>query len=129
MVDVFVTRRWRVRSQGLLVSRDRRRHAQSRVGIDVVGADQALGQLVEYVVILGQKLTGDIESGAVGAVRAHGVRETIGKMIERFVPAMPRARGCAAGTKLGIQRAAMSLRSEMQCRALGAQPAEVGRML
>ena len=90
MVDVFVARRRGVRSQGLLVSRDRGRHAQPRVGVDVVGADQPLGQLVEDIVVLSQKLTRNIETDAVGAVCAYRVGEAIGEMIERLVPAMPR---------------------------------------
>ena len=39
-----------------VVTGDRRRHAQARVGVDVVGAEEALRQLVDDVVVLGQKL-------------------------------------------------------------------------
>ena len=55
------------------------RHAQARVGVDVVGAQQALGELVEDVVVLGQQLARDVEADRVGAVRAHGVGEAVGE--------------------------------------------------
>ena len=56
MVDVFVTAWRRVGTQGLFVARHSAAHAQAGVGVDVVGADQALGKLVEDVVVLREQL-------------------------------------------------------------------------
>ena len=62
LADILVTARRRIGPQGLLVAGDGRRHAQPRIGIDVIGADQPLGQLVEDIVVLGHQLAGDVES-------------------------------------------------------------------
>ena len=43
-------------------------HAQARVGVDVVRAEEALGELVDRVVVLGQQLAGDVERDRVGPV-------------------------------------------------------------
>ena len=67
--DVVVAGRRRVGAQRELVAGHRAAHAQARVAVDVVGADQALGQLVEDVVVLGQQLAADVEAHGVGAVR------------------------------------------------------------
>ncbi len=56
VVDVLVARGGRVGPQGGLVPGHRAAHAQPRVGVDVVGAEQALGQFVEDVVVLGEQL-------------------------------------------------------------------------
>ena len=66
LVDVGVGRRRPVRAERARVARDRAGHAQARVGVDVVGAEEALGQLVDRVVVLGQQLAGDVERDLVG---------------------------------------------------------------
>ena len=70
VVDVLVAARRRIGAQRLLVAGHRAAHAQARVAVDVVGADQALGELVEDVVVLGQQLAGDVEADRVRAVLA-----------------------------------------------------------
>jgi hypothetical protein len=75
-------------------SRHGRAHAQARIGVDVVGADQALGQFVEDVVILGQQLAADVEGDAVGAVLADGAGELLRRVVERRIPTA-RRRGAA----------------------------------
>ena len=67
--DVVVAARRRVGAERRLVAGDRARHAKARVGVDVVGADQALGELVEDVVVLGKELARDVERDGVGSVR------------------------------------------------------------
>ena len=131
MVDVLVARGRRVGAEGRLVTRDRARHAQPRVGVDVVGADEPLRQLVEDVVFLGQQLAGDIERDAIRPVRPDALGEAIRERIERRVPVgLPQ--GKAARRAHERMRRAISLRGglrgEMQRAPLAAELAEVGRM-
>ena len=56
VIDVFITTGRRIHAERGLVSGYRRRHAQARVGIHVICADQPLAQFVKRVVILGQHL-------------------------------------------------------------------------
>ena len=67
-LDVLVAGGRRIGAQRHLVAGDRARHAQPRIGVDVVGADQTLGQLVEDVVVLGEELAGNVERDRI---RAH----------------------------------------------------------
>ena len=77
--DVGVRRRRAVEAERAAVAGDRRGHAQARVGVDVVRAEKALGELVDRVVVLGQQLAGDVERDRVGAVlvddRAQAARD------------------------------------------------------
>src|SRR5712692_11253726 len=52
-INVLVAGGRGVRAERRLVTRRRRGHAQPRIGVDVIGADEALGELVEDVIILG----------------------------------------------------------------------------
>ncbi|KFB68800.1 MAG: hypothetical protein CAPSK01_001655 [Candidatus Accumulibacter vicinus] len=127
--DVLVTTRWSIGAERLLVTGHRRRHAQARVGVDVVGADQPLGELVEDVIILGEQLPRDVEGDAVRPMRADDPGKTVGRMIERRVPADALTRQIAVQAQLRMQQAIVRLRRQVQCRALAAQPAEVGGVI
>ena len=93
VVDVLVAARRRVGAERELVAGHRRGHAEARVGIDVVGADQPLRQLVEDVVVLGEELAGDVERDAVGPVLGDAGGKALRGQVERLVPA---SRACAA---------------------------------
>ena len=99
VVDVVVAGGRRVGAERLLVARHRARHAQPRVGVDVVGADQALRELVEDVVVLGEELAGDVERDAVGPVLADAGGEAVGELVERVVPRDALARRALARTR------------------------------
>ncbi|MNV35247.1 hypothetical protein D3C71_1266880 [compost metagenome] len=86
MFHVVVAGGRRVGPQGLLVARHGAAHAQARVGVDVVGADQALGQLVEDVVVLGEQLAAHVKAHGIGAVVLDGVCEFFGGQVQRGVP-------------------------------------------
>ncbi len=96
-----VVARHGVLAERALVSGDRGRHAQPRVGVDVRAADEALHQLVGDVVILGQQLPGDVERDRVRSVlrdrcRAKPPRDDV----ERLVPARaPAARSRDAASR------------------------------
>ena len=77
MVDVVITGRRRVRTQRLLVPRHRAAHAQAGVAVDVVGAYQTFGELVEDVIVLRQQLPGDVKPHRIRAV----VSDDLGKLL------------------------------------------------
>src|SRR3546814_4636117 len=75
VIQVFIAGGRRIRPQRQLVCGDGAGHAQARIGIDVIGAHQRPGQLVEDGVVLGQQLTGKIETDGVGSVHLYGVSQ------------------------------------------------------
>ena len=90
--DVGVGRRRPVGAERARVAGHRARHAQPRVRVDVVGAEEALGELVDGVVVLGQQLAGDVERDRVRAVL--GRRSRAGARASAGIaspPASPRA--------------------------------------
>ena len=129
VIDVGVAGGRRVGAERQLVAGDRRGHAQPRVGVDVVGADQRPGELVEDVVVLDEELARDVEPDRVGAVGPDDVGEPPGGVVERLVPARPGSRRRPAAAQLGVQRARVVLRREVEGRALGAEPPEIRRVI
>ena len=59
--EILIAARHGVATERALVARHARGHAQPGIGVDVGGADEALGKLVDDVIVLGQNLAGDIE--------------------------------------------------------------------
>ena len=122
-LQVLVALRHHVGAEGAAVAGHRRGHAQARVGIDVRRADEALGQLVGDVIVLGQQLAREIEGDRLRPVLGPDGGEAGRHMIERLVPARtPAVDDRVQQPRLQPQRLA-------QRRALGAQPPEVRRML
>ena len=128
MVDVFIAGRRRVHAEGLLVTGHGRTHAQARVGVHIVGADQALDQFVEDVIVLGHQLAGDVKAHRIGPVLLNHAREMFGAVIEGGVPARGAARGGFALAQPRCMQALLRPRRQMQRRALGAELANVGRV-
>jgi hypothetical protein len=123
---------WSRSSQGEFVRRHGTAHAQARVGVDVVGAEQALRQFVEDVVVLGQQLTGYIKPHCIGAMGAHNIGQALAGHLQSAVP--------ADGVQLAMpQQAALRLhqttglgdlmrRAEMELTAFAAQSPLIGWM-
>ena len=88
-LQVVVALRHDVGAERPAVAGDGGGHAQARVGIDVRRADEALGQLVGDVVVLGQQLSREIEGDRGGAMRIGDARDAGGDMIDRLVPSDP----------------------------------------
>ena len=128
LLDILVAAGRGVGTQAALVADHRRAHAQARVAVDVVGADQGAGQLVEGVVVLGQQLAGDVEGHAVRAVLADGLGEHAGGVVEGAVPAAAGTGHALAQAQLGVEGAGVEVAGQVQGRALAAQAAEVGRV-
>jgi len=59
-------------------------------------------------------------------MRADDLGKTVGRMIERRVPADALARQIAVQAQLRMQQTIVWLRRQVQRRALAAQPAEIG---
>ena len=129
-LEVGVGRRRAVGAERARVADGRRGHAQARVGVEVVGAEEALGELGCHVVLLGEELAGAVEGDGVGPVRGDDLAQARGRGAERQ-PATTRARARRRGARGAADRAAGP-----RCGApggrwigLGADVAEVGRML
>ena len=128
-IDVLIAARHAVHAQRRLVAGDGRRHAEAGVGIDVVGANQRARQLVEDVVVLGQQLAGNVEGHRIRAVLADCLGETAGRLVERRVPTQRLQRRGALRAPQRLDETAVELDGPVQVGALGAQLAEVGRVL
>ena len=130
VAQVVVAGGRRVGAQRGLVAGHGAAHAQARVGVDVVGADQALGQLVEDVVVLGEQLAAQIEAHRVGAVAVDGGGEALRRGVESRVPVDGVRCLAALRAQLGLQQPGLQCDGpaggEVQGAALGAQAAEVG---
>ncbi len=133
VVHVVVAGRWRVGPQREFVARHRAAHAQARVGVHVVGADQPFGQLVENIVVLGQQLAAEVEAHGVRTVLGDGLSEALGGQVQCRVPAQRRGGGLAAQPLHGLQQPGLArdrgCGRQVQRRALGAEFAEVGRVV
>ncbi len=97
-------------------------HAQPRIGVDIGGADKALRELVDYIVVLGQQLTGDIERHRIRPVLADDPAEALGDVVERGVPLnhLP--------VHDRFEQASFEADRLGERRTLAAQPAEIGRV-
>ena len=127
-IDVFVARGRRIGAERCLVTRHGGRHAQPRIGIDVVGADQAFREFVEDVIVFGEQLAGNIERDTVGAMLADNRGELFRGDVQCVIPVHARTNGRARAAQLRIQRARVVPGGQMQRRTLGAEPAEIRRM-
>ena len=130
--DVLVAAGRRVGAQAELVAGHRAGHAQARVGVEVVAADEAFHQLVEDVVILGEELAGAVDRDGVRAVLLDDCGESFGGGIERRVPAHALAGLVAAGAQFWVKGAGglgFGGGRKVQGGALGAKTAEVGGVI
>ena len=130
---VVVAVRRGVGAQRLLVARHRAAHAQARVAVDVVGANQALGQLVEDVIVLGQQLAGNIKTHGIGSMLADDLGKAFAGKVQRAVPrdALGRFVPVLAPHRVQQPRLPGHHAGGGQCQrgALGAKPTEVGRVV
>ena len=126
--DVGVGRRRAVEAERAAVAGDRRGHAQPRVGVDVVRAEKALGELVDRVVVLGQQLAGDVERDGVGAVLVDDRAQPAGERAEHVLPG---ARLEARVAVVAVQRHGRAVGrrdGERQAERLAARAPAVGGM-
>jgi hypothetical protein len=133
VVDVVIAGGRRVGPQRLLVAGHCAAHAQARVGVDVVGSDQALGELVEDVVVLGQHLARHVKTYRIRPVLTDDLRKTFAREIQRCIPRNGLRLLATVHPAHRLQQAGLTRHGggggEVQGRALGAQAAKVGRVI
>ena len=120
VIDILVAARHNILAEGAHVAGNRRGHAQPRIGVDVGRADEALHELVGDVIVLGQKLAGEIEGDRLGAMLLERACDAGCDTIDSLVPAHPPA------ADLGMEQPGLQAQRLAERRALGAQSAEVG---
>ena len=122
LFQVFIATGNGVAAEGALVADDAGGHAQPRIGIDIGGADKALRELVDDVIVLGEKLARDVEGHRIRPVLADRLAEAVGDMAKRGIPAR------RLSVDHGLEQASFETDGFGQRRSLRAQPAEIGRM-
>ena len=86
LIKILVDPRHRIGAEGTAVAGNRRCHAQARVGVDIGRPDEALHQFVGDVVVLGEKLSGEIKGNGVGPIARNDVLEAIRHLVKRCRP-------------------------------------------
>ena len=127
--QILITAGHRIRTQRGLVAGHRAGHAQPRVGVDVVGADQRAGELVEDEIIFGEQLARHMEGDRIRAMPGDELGKALGGMVQRGLPAQPLPGLAAPGPQGRMQRPTGRTGAQMQGRTLGAQTARIGRVL
>ena len=115
-----------VRAERQLVARSRARHAQTRVGLDVVGADETLGEFVGEILRFERHLAGDVKAQRVRAVRVADRAEAAGGLGDGVVDGDSHEIADALVVDIGAVEPAGRLDGEGARRAFGAEAAEVG---
>ena len=123
LLQILVVSRHDVGAEGALVASDGGGHAEARVGVDIGCADEALGELVDDVIILRQQLTRDIEGDGVGPIFGDRARQAVGDARDGLRP------GDGAAVDARLQQAVFEAEGLGKRRALRAQAAEIGGML
>ena len=103
-------------------------HAQARVGIHVRRADESFHQLVGDVIVLGQKLAGEIESNRIAAVARDDALEALRDPVESDRPVDAR-KAAVRLPQHGIEQTFAQPQRLAERRALGADAAEIGGMV
>ena len=127
-IEIVVTAGHGVGAEAAAMTRHRRGHAEPRVGVDIGRADESLHQLVGDVIVLGQHLAGEIEGDRLGAVARHDVLQAVRDVIERIAPGDALHPALAAADHR-MQQPTLQRQGLAERRALGAQPAEIRRVL
>ncbi|VWB17597.1 hypothetical protein BUB20358_00652 [Burkholderia ubonensis] len=128
-IEIVVRPGRAVRAERQLVAAARARHAQPRVRLDLVGADEALRELVDQVLRLDRHLAGHVERQRVRAVRiehraqaAPGFADRVARrQRHEVVPAR-------AAHERAFEPPGLAQR-DVRRRTLRAEPPEVGRVV
>jgi hypothetical protein len=127
-IEILIGAGNRVGAERATVTGDRRRHAKSRIRIDIARADEAFHQLVGDVIVLGEKLAGEIEGNGIGAVPCDDPPQSIGDTIKSICPI--NAREAPVGlSQHGVQQSSRKPQRLIQSRTLGAEAAEICGMV
>src|SRR5207244_12412299 len=113
--QVLIAPRYQVTAKCAPVARDRGRHAETGVGVNLGAANEALHELVGDVVVFGEKLPRYVEGDRVGTMT-----------LDRIVEATSHAGQCLVPTNLPVmnvrvQKASVEARGIAERRALRAE--------
>ena len=109
-----------VLAEGPAVAGDGGGHAEAGVAVDVGGAEEALGEFVGGVIVLGEELARDVERHAVRAVLGLGGAEGVGDAVECGVPIG------ADAVHFRVEQAAVEGEGFAEGGAFDAEAAEIG---
>ena len=126
-VEVVVAAGRAIGTEAAAIGGDGRAHAQPGIGIEVVGAQGALQQLLGDVVILREKLTAAVHGDRSGALAGQGRLNALHQHLKGLVPADPLKGLIAAGAIEGMGEAAR-IKAFTDRGALDAHLAEAGGM-
>ncbi len=129
VVEVLVRAGRPVGAERELVAAARARHAEARVRFDVGGAQIALGELVDEILRLDRHLARHVERHGVGAVRVANRGQPPRRLADRVVHRQRHRIAVARLAQVGAFEPPGVAQRDVRGRALGAEPAEVGRML
>ena len=121
-LQVFIGARYRILAECTLVSGNRRRHAEPRIGIDIRRSDKALHELVGDIVVFGEQLAGDVESDRFRAVFIDNATQRASDGADGLFPADLLA------MNLGIEQTVLQVDGFAEGRSLRAEPSVIGRM-
>ena len=121
-VEILIGLRHHVGPERAALSGDSGGHAQPRVGVDVRCADEALGQLVGDVIVLGEELSREIERDRTRPVRIADAIELRCYMVQRFVPA------CLLSPDHRVEQTRFQAERLAERGPFRTQPPEVGGM-
>src|SRR3546814_7623589 len=85
-VEIVIGRWDDILAERAHLARDRARHAESRIGVDVRGADVPLHQFVGDIIVFVQKLPRDVKGDAARTMARDGLLEPLRDEVERLVP-------------------------------------------
>ena len=85
-----------------MITRHRRGHAQAGVGIEIIRADETLGEFVGDVILLGGELSRTIKSHGIGPMLVNNRAEPLRQIAHALVPghAFERAIGTCANLRV-----------------------------
>ena len=126
-VEVVVAAGRAIGAEAAAIGGDGRTHAQPGIGVEVVGAQGALEQLLGDVVILREKLTAAVHGDRPGTLAGQGRLDALYQHVEGLVPADPLKGLIAAGAIEGVGEAAR-IEAFAHRGALHAHLAEAGGM-
>ena len=127
VLEILVVPRRAVRAERSFVPGRRAGHAQARVAVDVVGAQETFGQLVGDVLGLGRELPGNVQGDGVRPVHVDDSPETIGDPLQGHVQRHPLERPTRAAA-LRVGETVGGMDGLVDRAALRTEAAEVGGM-
>ena len=128
-LEVRVRSRRPVGAERPRVAKSRRGHAEARVRVEVVRADESLRELARHVVLLGEELAGAVERHGIRSVGSDDLANARGGELDRRRPCHTLERQLSVAAQHRIQQPRVGAERGREMHRLGADIAEVRRML